>query len=361
MSIPNERRYSRQIVLSEIGQEGQKKLSEAKVLIVGAGGLGCPVLQYLVGAGVGKIGIIDFDTVEVSNLQRQILYGVSDIGKNKAEAAKKRLEDLNPEIIIQAFSEKLTLKNAKTLFEEYDIIVDGSDNFSTRYLVNDVSVITGKPFVYGGVYKFEGQVSVFNYQNSPSYRCLFPNFPKEDALPNCSEIGVLGVLPGTIGSMQANEVLKIILNIGTPLAGKLLCYNALSSRINILSISRLEEQIQKVKRNKTCLENIAEEYVCKTILSEISISEALKKNDIQFIDVREFGELPEILRISSLQIPLSELKNNMEKISQKGAVFFCLTGGRAKKAVEILKKHHVKECFSLKEGAFEMKEYLENI
>src|SRR5690606_19253182 len=216
-------RYSRHIILSEIGQAGQDKLLSAKVLVIGAGGLGCPVLQYLAAAGIGTLGIIDFDVVEISNLQRQVLFGTSSLGKNKAEAAKKHLEDLNPEISIMAYAEKLTYQNALELFKNYDIIVDGSDNFETRYLVNDACIITNKPLVFGAIYKFEGQVSVFNYQNGPSYRCLFPNPPQKDTVPNCSEIGVLGVLPGIIGSMQANEVLKIILGIGSTLSGKLLC------------------------------------------------------------------------------------------------------------------------------------------
>ena len=204
-------RYNRHIILSEIGQAGQDKLSNAKVLVIGAGGLGCPVLQYLAAAGIGTIGIVDFDIVDISNLQRQVLFGTSSLGKNKAEAAKQRLEDLNNEISIIAYPEKLTHKNAIDLFNQYDIIVDGTDNFETRYLVNDACIITNKPLVFGAIYKFEGQVSVFNYQNGPSYRCLFPSPPKEGTVPNCSEIGVLGVLPGIIGSMQANEVLKIII------------------------------------------------------------------------------------------------------------------------------------------------------
>ena len=223
-------RYSRHIILSEIGQIGQDRISNTKVLVIGAGGLGCPILQYLTAAGVGTIGIIDFDVVELSNLQRQVLFGTSSLGKNKAIAAKARLEDLNDSISIIAYPEPLTYQNAIALFNQYNIIVDGSDNFETRYLVNDACIITNKPLVFGAIYKFEGQVSVFNYQNGPSYRCLFPTPPKKDSVPNCSEIGVLGVLPGIIGSMQANEVLKIILGLGNSLSGKLLCYNALTSQ-----------------------------------------------------------------------------------------------------------------------------------
>ena len=203
-------RYDRHIMLKEVGHEGQLELSNAKVLIVGAGGLGCPILQYLTAAGVGTIGIIDFDVVEISNLQRQILFKTSDIGINKALAAKKQLQDLNPTITIEAYPERLTFKNALQLCPAYDVVVDGTDNFVTRYLINDAVVKTGKPLVYGAIFKFEGQLSVFNYQNGPSYRCLFPKPPKKGIIPNCNEVGVLGVLTGIIGTMKANEVKKII-------------------------------------------------------------------------------------------------------------------------------------------------------
>ena len=221
-------RYNRHIILSEIGQIGQDKLTNAKVLVVGAGGLGCPILQYLAAAGIGTLGVIDFDVVDESNLQRQILFGTSSLKQNKAIAAKKRLEDLNDTITINAYPYQLDYQNALDLLIQYDIVVDGSDNFETRYLVNDACIITNKPLVFGAIYKFEGQLAVFNYENGPSYRCLFPNPPKKDSVPNCSEIGVLGVLPGIIGTMQANEVLKIILSIGNTLSGKLFCFNALT-------------------------------------------------------------------------------------------------------------------------------------
>src|SRR5690606_35483210 len=243
-------RYNRQIILSEIGQTGQDKLSHAKVLVIGAGGLGCPILQYLTAAGIGTLGIIDFDVVELSNLHRQVLFGTSSLGKNKAEEAKTRLEDLNPDITIIAYAEKLIHQNAIDLFSQYDMIVDGTDNFETRYLANDACIITNKPLIFGSIYKVEGQVSVFNYQNGPSYRCLFPNSPKKDAVPNCAEIGVLGVLPGIIGSFQTNEVLKLILGIGNVLSGKLLCYNALTSQTFTLKINKSDEQIETFVKQK---------------------------------------------------------------------------------------------------------------
>ena len=242
-------RYNRHIILSEIGQTGQNKISDAKVLVIGAGGLGCPVLQYLTAAGVGTIGIIDFDVVEISNLQRQVLFGTSSLGKNKAMAAKQRLEDLNDSISIIAYAEKLTHKNAINLFNQYDIIVDGTDNFETRYLVNDACVSLDKPLVSASVMGFSGQLSVFNYKNGPSYRCLFPKAPEPEFAPNCDELGVLGVLPGILGSLQANEVLRICLDIGEVLSGKLLIFDGLNSSFQSLNFSKNPNS--KFKNSKT--------------------------------------------------------------------------------------------------------------
>ncbi|MBP0904878.1 molybdopterin-synthase adenylyltransferase MoeB [Mariniflexile gromovii] len=344
-------RYNRHIILSEIGQTGQEKLLNAKVLVVGAGGLGCPVLQYLAAAGIGTLGIIDFDVVETSNLQRQVLFGTSCLGQNKAEAAKKRLEDLNDEISIIAYPEKLTYQNAIDLFKQFDIIVDGSDNFETRYLVNDACIITNKPLVFAAIYKFEGQVSVFNYENGPSYRCLFPNSPKKDAVPNCSEMGVLGVLPGIVGSMQANEVLKIILGIGNVLSGKLLCYNALNSQTFILRINKSETEIAKVLKEQSDFHKKQLIENCDFITSEISIKDISTFENMQFIDVRELHELPKIESIHITSIPLSELENSINKIdTEKQKVVFCQSGIRSKQAVSILNKANIKNCYSLKEG-----------
>jgi sulfur-carrier protein adenylyltransferase/sulfurtransferase len=355
-------RYNRHIILSEIGQKGQDKLTNAKVLVVGAGGLGCPVLQYLTAAGIGTIGIIDFDVVTASNLQRQVLFGTSSLGKNKAIAAKKRLQDLNNTITINAYSERLTHKNALELFKNYDIIVDGTDNFATRYLINDASIITGKPLVYGAIYKFEGQVAVFNYQNCSSYRCLFPTPPKEGAIPNCSEIGVLGVLPGIIGSMQANEVLKIILGLGDVLSGKLLCYNALTNQTTKLIINRVESEINKVLSKKDNFQSVLQEINCDCYVPEISIKEAFKKNNIQFIDVRESDELPKVEDLNPVYIPLSEFENNLKKIdSENEKMIFCQTGIRSKTAVSILQKHNIINSYSIKEGASEILKYLKQL
>jgi len=354
-------RYNRHIILSEISQTGQDKLSKAKVLVIGAGGLGCPILQYLAAAGVGTLGIMDFDTVELSNLQRQILFGTSSLGKNKAEAAKHRLEDLNDTISITAYPERLTHQNAIALFDQYDIIVDGTDNFETRYLINDAAIITNKPFVFGAIYKFEGQVSVFNYNEGPSYRCLFSKQPKNNAL-NCSEVGVLGVLPGIIGTMQANEVLKIILEIGSVLSGKLLCYNALTLQSSILNINRSEEEINKVLHEKDSFSVKNMSIDCDSKLKDISIKDVLITKNIQFIDVRETHELPKIEAMEVLSIPLGDLENNLDKIDlAKEKMIFCQSGIRSKQAVYKLEHLNVANCYAIKEGVAEIKEHLGNL
>ena len=349
-------RYSRHISLKEIGREGQSKISKAKVLVIGAGGLGCPALQYLAAAGIGTLGIIDFDTVEESNLQRQVLFGISSLGKNKALAAKIRLLDLNPTISINAYTEKLDSKNALGLFKQYDMVVDGSDNFETRYLANDVAILAQKPLVYGAIYKFEGQVSVFNYQNGPSYRCLFPS-PPENSIPNCEEIGVLGVLPGIIGSMQANEVLKIILGLENVLSGKLWCFNALSTQVTTFSIKKDKEKIHMVLNN-----GLYDSYQIKSCEVEelmISLKNVFKLQNIQWIDVREKGEIPLLDNPDILQIPLSTFENNIEKLDRTSTlVFFCQQGVRSRQAASISRQKNIENSFSLKEGASDLFQYL---
>lgn len=352
-------RYDRHIILSEIGKNGQNKISNAKVLVIGAGGLGCPILQYLAAAGVGTIGIIDFDTVDISNLQRQVLFGTSTLGKNKAEAAKARLQDLNSDISITTYAEKLTHQNAINLFNQFDIIVDGTDNFETRYLVNDACIITNKPLVFGAIYKFEGQVSVFNYKNGPSYRCLFPEAPEKGSVPNCSEIGVLGVLPGIIGTMQVNEVLKIILELGTTLSGKLLCYNALTLQSSILKINRSEKTIQSIIKNKANFHKTKINFNCEIEVIPISIEAFLSEENIQFIDVRETHEQPKIENLNITHIPLSELENSLDKIDKaKKKALFCQSGLRSKRAVTLLQELNIDNVFSILEGALEIKNKL---
>ncbi|WP_338360091.1 HesA/MoeB/ThiF family protein [Yeosuana marina] len=354
-------RYNRHIILSEIGQAGQNKLSKAKVLVVGAGGLGCPVLQYLVAAGVGTIGIIDFDVVETSNLQRQVLFGSSSLGKNKADAAKNRLSDLNDSITIISYPEKLTFQNAIELFNEYDIIVDGTDNFETRYLINDACVITHKPLVFGAIFKFQGQVAVFNYNNGPTYRCAFPKIPKQGEVPNCSEVGVLGVLPGIIGTMQANEVLKIILGIGEVLSGKLVCYDALTNKSFTIKVKRSDEEIESILKNRDDFNKRKMDSVCKVENFEGSIKEFLNQENVQFIDVREVHEQPKIEGIPITNIPLSSFLEHLNLIdNDKKKAVFCQSGIRCKMAVFILNKHNIQDCYSINEGASEIIEILNN-
>ena len=342
-------RYSRHIALNEVGQEGQDKLSNARVLVVGAGGLGCPVLQYLAAAGIGKLGIIDNDVVEESNLQRQVLYGASSIGINKALAAKIRLEDLNPTISIHAYKEKLSALNAIPLFESYDIIVDGTDNFETRYLINDASLITNRPVVYGAIYKFEGQLSVFNYKNGPTYRCVFPTAPINGETLNCSDIGVLGVLPGIIGSMQANEVLKIVLGIKGVLSGKLYCYHAKTSAVHFLYIQKNEQLITQIK-NKTLQKE--KPVYCNITIDEISVKEALQKEQALFLDVRNGNEKP-ILEIENYQqIPLAEIPESLHKMNPNNEIIvLCQGGERSRQAAHILSQNSFKNCYNLKGGA----------
>ena len=344
-------RYKRHIVLTEVGQQGQDKLTNANVLVIGAGGLGCPVLQYLTAAGIGTLGIIDFDVVEESNLQRQVIFGNSSIGQNKALAAKERLKDLNPTISIKAYPDKLTSKNVLELFESYDVIVDGTDNFETRYLINDAAILTQKPVVYGAIYKFEGQVSVFNYQNGPSYRCLFPTPPKEGSIANCSEVGVLGVLPGIIGCAQANEVLKIILGFDNILSGTLWCYDSKSTQVSTLKISRKEQHFQKVLAGENALREDKISVSCHVPIQEISVEDLFQKENIQFIDVREIHEQPKLDITNCIQIPLHQLEQNLDQIDQtKTNVVFCQIGVRSKTAVEVLHRRNIKNCYSLKDG-----------
>ena len=341
-------RYSRHIALNEIGVRGQEKISKAKVLVVGAGGLGCPVLQYLAAAGIGTLGIVDFDVVEESNLQRQILYGTSTIGENKALAAKKRLEDLNPTVSIDAIPEKLADSNAVSLFNQYDIIVDGSDNFETRYLINDAALITNRPVVFGAIFKFEGQLSVFNYNNGPTYRCLFPVPPTKENIPNCSEVGVLGVLPGIVGSMQANEVLKIVLGIGEVLSGKLCCYNSKTNDFQTLLIQKNEDLIAKYRGVPI---GQLPELNCELGVQEISINEAMKKEEALIIDVREFHETPKLDLENYEQIPMKDVPFNLDRIDLgKEVIVVCQRGIRSIKVVEFLQEQNIKNCYSLKGG-----------
>jgi adenylyltransferase/sulfurtransferase len=353
-------RYNRHLILDGIGPDGQEKLKKASVLVVGAGGLGCPALLYLAAAGVGKIGIIDDDKVDISNLQRQILFSTASVGQNKAEAARSKLQDLNPHIHFVTFQKRLEAANALDILREFDIVIDGSDNFSTRYLVNDACVILDKPFVYGSIFKFEGQLSVFNYKNGPTYRCIFPDPPSAGSVPNCSEIGVLGVLPGIIGTQQANEALKIILGNGEPCSGKLLLYNALNTEYTSVKISRNEEVVRSVLQNSADFSSRNYAWLCGEAapllhdVKEITAAElkTMLAGPLTIVDVREPSEQPKFMHHQVINIPMADLENRMEEIPKTGpVVVICQSGKRSFAAVELLQdKHNFTNLVSLKGG-----------
>lgn len=339
-------RYSRHTILPEIGIEGQLQLKAAKVLIIGAGGLGCPVLQYLTAAGVGTIGIADYDKVEASNLQRQILYTREDIGKYKAVVAKEKAINLNPFILVEAHVINVTEENVLALIEAYDIVVDGSDNFATRYLLNDACVIMNKPLVFGSILKFEGQVSVFNYQQGPTYRCLFSDPPNSDEMPNCTVIGVVATLPGIIGSLQANEVIKMIIGTGEVLSGRLLVINALTMQTECFAFNSIEKNKQITKLSTYT-------YDCEPMASSINFEELqqlLLSQKIQLVDVRE-PEEHAIFNIGGMNIPLSKVSIDKRLFDTNNTtVFYCSSGIRSQKAVELLASCNVKNTLSLQGG-----------
>lgn len=350
-------RYDRHLRLAEIGADGQEKLKASAVLIVGAGGLGSPALQYLAAAGIGHVGVIDHDVVDESNLQRQVLFNTDDLGHNKAAAARDHLEKLNPLIQVTALEEKLTPKNALDILDGFDLVLDCTDNFAARYLLNDATIILSKPLIYGAIYKFEGQVSVFNYQNGPSYRCLFP-YPPEGEMPSCAEIGVLGVLPGLVGILQANEAMKLILGIGDVLSGKMLIYNSLQAGFSRIHVPRNDQVIEKVKQEAENFTNSNYEAFCRTepaAMREVSLEEFkryLKNGSTPILDVREPWESPKLEGDYILQIPLSKLLDEVEAIPRsEDVIVACQHGIRSKSVVEYLStNHNFKNLINLKGG-----------
>lgn len=345
-------RYNRQIILSEVGKNGQEKLEQAKVLIIGAGGLGAAILPYLAAAGIGEIGIIDDDVIEISNLQRQVIYNSNAVGKSKVVEAKEMALSLNPTIQINAITDTLNAKNAISLFEYYDIMVDATDNLHTKYLINDACMLTHKPFVYGSIYKFQGQVSVFNYQNGPTYRCLFPN--ESNTTKNCVDAGVIGVSVGIIGMFQANEVLKMILETGKVLSGELLIYNMLTNDQQKFELVRTSEAVF----SKSDFEK--KHQIFPASIFEISARKALEQIDnkeVVFLDVRNEEELPKIALPNSIQIPLSDLENSLSALdSNKTILVYCQSGMRSKTAVEILRKNQFVNVHSITGGALQLEE-----
>ncbi len=357
-------RYSRHLLIPEVGLEGQKKLLASSVLIVGTGGLGSPVALYLAAAGIGRIGLVDFDVVDSSNLQRQIIHGTRTVGRLKVESARERMLDLNPDLQIDIYNEAFTSENAMRIARDYDILIDGTDNFPTRYLTNDLCVLLGKPNVYGSIYRFDGQASVFYAKEGPCYRCLFPEPPPPGLVPSCAEGGVLGVLPGTIGTIQATEAIKLLLGIGSPLIGRLLLYNALDMTFEYV----------KLKKNphcKVCGPNpevtglIDYDAFCGVPgrghdegsagvdwdIDARSLAARLKENHLILLDVREPHELEISALPGAVNIPLGTLAARLPELdSAQDMVVFCKTGIRSSRALELLVSAGFKKVKNLKGG-----------
>ncbi|MDA1329516.1 MAG: molybdopterin-synthase adenylyltransferase MoeB [Chloroflexi bacterium] len=358
-------RYSRHLLIPEVGLTGQEQLKRSAVLLVGAGGLGSPVAMYLAAAGVGRIGLVDHDVVEFSNLQRQVIHGTSKLGQSKVESARERILDINPQVNVDIFDEPYTSNNALSIAQDYDLIIDGTDNFPTRYLVNDVCVKLGIPNIYGSIFRFDGQLSVFGGPEAPCYRCLFPEPPPPGLVPSCAEGGVLGVLPGTIGTLQATEAIKLLLGIGQPLKSKLLLYNALDMQFDFVNLkknpncvvcSKSSDEIELIDYEAFCgiplhdhgegtLEN-------KWEIDAAALAEKLQSGQvIKLLDVRE----PHELQISQLEgamlIPLGELAGRLSELdSADEMVVFCRTGSRSGWAVELMRAAGFRKVKNLRGG-----------
>ncbi len=345
-------RYSRHLIMPEVALEGQKKLKASSVLVIGTGGLGSPVGMYLAAAGVGRIGLVDYDVVDFTNLQRQVVHGTSSLGMLKVESAKARLQDINPDVQIDVYNEPFTSENAMRIAEPYDVIIDGTDNFPTRYLTNDVSVLLGKPNVYGSIFRFEGQASVFYAEEGPCYRCLFPEPPPPGLVPSCAEGGVLGILPGTIGTIQATEAIKLLLGIGETLVGRLLLYNALDMSFDFVKL-RKNPGCAVCSDHPTVTELIDYEEFCGVPghdheedgsagadwdISVQELKDRLEKHEsVRIIDVREPHEWDIVHLEGAELIPLGELAARMHELdSAENIVLQCKTGARSAQALSLL-------------------------
>jgi molybdopterin/thiamine biosynthesis adenylyltransferase/rhodanese-related sulfurtransferase len=357
-------RYSRHLLIPEVGLDGQRKLKGSSALIIGTGGLGSPVALYLAAAGVGRIGLVDYDVVDSSNLQRQIIHGTDRIGKLKVESARERMLDLNPDIEVEIYNEPFTSENAIRIAQDYDILIDGTDNFPTRYLTNDVCVFLGKPNVYGSIFRFDGQASVFYAKDGPCYRCLFPEPPPPGLVPSCAEGGVLGVLPGTIGTIQATEALKVLLGIGSPLTGKLLLYNALDMSFDFVKLKK-NPNCRVCGPNADIKELIDYEEFCgvpghdhdegsageKWDITAPELSERIKHNHLKLLDVREPHELQISALPDAVNIPLGTLAARMSELdSAEDMVILCKSGTRSTRALELLVSAGFKKVKNLKGG-----------
>jgi molybdopterin/thiamine biosynthesis adenylyltransferase/rhodanese-related sulfurtransferase len=341
-------RYQRQLILKGFGATAQEKLANAKVLVIGAGGLGCPVLQYLVAAGIGHIGIVDHDVVSISNLHRQVLFFTEDIGRPKVDVAKEKLVKLNPDITIETWQVHFSHQQCAELLPLFDMVVDGTDNFATRYLINDSCVLWEKPLIFGAVSQFEGQVAVFNAirsngSRSANYRDLFPLPPKAGEVLSCAEAGVIGILPGVIGTMQAAELIKLVTGIGNPLIDQVLTYNALNQDIFTLQLEMNPDAIRHMPASKSEFMATDYEVLCGNSvpgISEISIHELMRREDLLKVDVRDLHELPRITAFSCLSIPLKELEWSLDDLEGKKLVFICQSGKRSMQAVQIYKGYN---------------------
>jgi sulfur-carrier protein adenylyltransferase/sulfurtransferase len=359
LNVEELQRYSRHLIMPEVTSEGQNRLKAARVLCIGAGGLGSPAALYLAAAGVGTLGIVDFDDVDLSNLQRQILHGTKDIGRGKLESARDRLHDINPQIEIELHKCRFSSENASQLVARYDVVVDGSDNFPTRYLSNDVCVFGQKPNVYGSVFRFEGQTTVFApCLGGPCYRCLFPEPPPPESVPNCAQAGVLGVLPGIIGMLQAIETLKLILGIGEPLVGRLLHFDALKVKFRELNLRR-DPQCPVCGENPTIFSPIDYEQFCgvrdEGAIPEMSPLELKRRMDagepFELIDVREPFEY-EIARIDGAKLfPLGEITERLDELKrEQPIVVHCHSGKRSAQAVRLLQQRGFANVYNLEGG-----------
>src|SRR5689334_17713010 len=381
------KRYSRHLIMPEVGVDGQRRLKAGSVLCIGAGGLGSPAAMYLAAAGVGRIGMVDFDVVDFSNLQRQLLHGTSSVGRSKLESAKDRLHDLNPHVEIDTYETTVSSDNALDLFKPYDVILDGTDNFPTRYLVNDACVLTGKPNAYGSIFRFEGQASVFATKEGPCYRCLYPEPPPPGLVPSCAEGGVLGVLPGIIGVIQATEAVKLILGVGEPLIGRFMIYDALKMRFRELKL-RKDPDCPVCGTHPTVTALIDYEQFCgvpaptgqpaaaaeaaapapgsthggssvsQPASDEITVQELKakidRKDDFVLLDVREPHEV-QICKIEgAILIPLAEVPKRLNELDPKrDLVVHCRSGARSGRAVAFLREHGFPQALNLKGGILE--------
>lgn len=369
-------RYSRHLIMPEVGMEGQRKLKAASVLLIGAGGLGSPLAMYLAAAGVGRLGLVDYDVVDHTNLHRQVIHGTKDVGRPKLESAKETILDINPHVHVDTYEEPLTSENALRIFEPYDVVIDGTDNFPTRYLTNDACVLLGKPNVYGSIFRFEGQVSVFYAEEGPCYRCLFPEPPPPGLVPSCAEGGVLGVLPGTIGVLQATEAIKLILGVGQPLIGRLLLYDALNMEYN-------EVRLRKNPNCKVCGENPTvtelidyemfcgmpahdrspytvqqmdqngQQYEVPAITPEQLAQRLEAGEDILILDVREPHEwgISNLSHLGAQLIPMGDVLERMGELdTAREIVVQCRTGARSANVVRLLKQHGYSRLYNLEGG-----------